>query len=162
MPPRIFLGLAVTLLIAGCGSSSGSPAASTPRATTSGLNARHILARDTRLLAAQSYTVDYHVVSLIPLGTPLYVFHSICTGSADGHCQAVDVFRGDESKSMWHGQYVGVRALRAAPNGFVITATSYASQDPLCCPSLPNVTDTYTWNGSGFDERGPLPKAPGS
>lgn len=90
----------------------------------------------------------------------LIIFHSICTGSVDGHCQAVDVFRGSSQTPIWHRQYAGVLDIKAVTNGFAVRAVSYGAQDPLCCPSLPAVTDTFTWTGAGFRESGPLPKPP--
>jgi hypothetical protein len=163
---RFSLCLAATLLItafcAGCGSSRSAPASPPPPTATAGVHRNVIADRDIGLLGHQGYSVDTTLTSALPDGTILYVFRSICTGSADGHCQAVDAFRGDDKKAIWHRQYIGVRGIRGVPNGFSVTATSYAAQDPLCCPSLPDVTDIYTWNGSGFAEHGPLPRSPTS
>jgi hypothetical protein len=161
---RFSLSLATILLIAascvGCGSSGTAPAIS-PQPTVNGDVHSHLIAgRDVALLGRQGYSVNTTLTTGLPDGTVLYVFRSICTGSADGHCQAVDAFRGDSTKAIWHRQYIGVRGVRSVPKGFSVTATSYAAQDPLCCPSLPDVTDIYTWNGSGFTEHGPLPRSP--
>jgi hypothetical protein len=98
----------------------------------------------------------------MPDGTVLVIFHSLCTGSADGHCQAVDVFHDRAPKAIWHRQYIGVKAIHVRSNGFSVEAYNYGPQDPLCCPSLPPVTDTYKWTGSGFREFGPTPHQPGA
>jgi hypothetical protein len=156
--PRTLLILAFAAICAGCGGDSTSSSSRSSQRTST----HSIVARDRAALAREGFSVDTTITQPLSEGSVLAIFHSICTGSADGHCQSVDVFRGGATQAVWHRQYIGVRLLRAVPNGFAVTATSYASQDPLCCPSLPDVRDVYTWNGSGFDERGPLPKTPGS
>jgi hypothetical protein len=163
MPTRLLLTFVLIPICVGCGGSATSTPAPTP-ASSAGTDAQqHVIAtRDRTLLRRQGFSVDTTVIQSLADGSTLYVLHSICAGSADGHCQAVHAFRGDAPNVVWHSQYIGVRALRAVPNGFSVTAASYAAQDPLCCPSLPDVTDLYAWNGSGFDERGPLPHSPGS
>jgi hypothetical protein len=152
--------LFVTAVTSGCGAGTATPTATS--LSNQGYSATAaIVSADTVYLHAQLFTVDSHIVSRLQDGALLYIFHSICAGSADGHCQAVAVFRGSARKPIWLHQYVGVRGMRPTPLGFAITAVSYASQDPLCCPSLPDVTDTYTWDGVRFVERGPLPHQPG-
>jgi len=176
----IYMGLtmALTGLLAGCSvgnGASGAPAARTPqshaaRCTRSSCVSRDkrtaveiptwIMARDVRVLRRDSYTVDQHLTAIMQDATVLVIFHSVCTGSADGHCQSIDVFRNQEQKPIWHKQYVGVLQLRARPAGFTVKAVSYGPQDPLCCPTLPPVSDTYIWTGHGLRESGPLPGAP--
>src|ERR1700730_16727302 len=94
---RFSLWLATTLLVttfcAGCGSSGSAPAI-TPQPTANGGVHKHLIAdRDTGLLSRQGYSVNTTLTTALPDGTVLYIFRSICTGSADGHCQSVDVFR---------------------------------------------------------------------
>jgi hypothetical protein len=137
---------------------SGCPSGAHPAPTPAGLLA--LVARDAHTLLSRSYSADYHLFSRIKDGSTLIIIHSICTGSADGHCQAVDVFRASGPRPVWHRQYIGVLAMHAVPGGFSVTAPSYAPQDPLCCPTLPAVTDVYTWKGSGLHESGPLPRLP--
>lgn len=104
-------------------------------------------------LRRHSYSPRLHVVSKLDGGTALHVIASVCAGSADGHCQSVDVFRGDTGP-VWHKQYVTVTAIAAAPQGFRVTAPGYAPNDPLCCPSKQAMTEIYTWTGIGFVRSG--------
>lgn len=58
----------------------------------------------------------------------------------------------------WHnGTFVGwnadresvtIRLTPAGPAAVLATYAHYAANDPLCCPSLPPVHVTYTWNGA--------------
>ena len=98
----------------------------------------------------------------MPDGTQLIIFHSVCSGSADGDCQAVDVFQAGKLRAIWHKQYATTLAVHALPDGFSVKAVTYAPSDPLCCSSLPPVVDVYRWKRSHFVESGPLPKDPGS
>lgn len=157
------------LLQPGCGSASpnrqvksNAMSANTSmksQTTSSAERKQERLASDIAFLRRQSYTADYHV-DVVAGGTVFHVFHSVCTGSADGHCQAVDVFRDSKRHPVWHKQYIGVQRIRPSPKGFIVIADSYAPQDPLCCPSRPRVKDVYGWNGSRFVESGPLPDGP--
>lgn len=157
----VVLALVVSAAISGCGGTGSATSSSAPSPTRASRPGSAVIATDAAYLRSQSLTVDSHIVSQLRNRTPLYVFHGVCTGSADGHCQAVAVFVGGGQKPTWLRQYVGVRGMSPVSLGFSITAVSYASQDPLCCPSLPDVTDTYTWDGTHFVERGPLPHKPG-
>ncbi len=149
------------LFLIGCGGSPGrtSPSAgtSTPREPSASVaDAR----RDDAYLLQRSYTPRSHVRSALPGGTPLDIVVSVCTGSADGHCQAVDVFSSGATRPIWHQQYVNVTKLVAVPGGFAVTSARYGPQDPLCCPSGPPVTNTYRWSGHHFDRSGPSPSVP--
>jgi len=161
---RIQVIAVAALLLGGCASTSVKSRVVTPPPTHSGTVAasgtRQIVARAQRYLRDRSYTVDYHVASTLPGGELLVVFHSVCTGSVDGHCQAVDAFRQKASQPVWHGEYTSVLAVRPSKWGFAVRSVSYAAGDPLCCPTGQAVTDTYTWTGSGFKESGPLPGRP--
>lgn len=44
-----------------------------------------------------------------------------------------------------------------APGQINVTYANYTPHDPLCCPSLPPVTITYTWNGSTVTPNGTPP-----
>lgn len=94
-------------------------------------------------------------MEVLPEASVLLVFHSVCTGSADGYCQAIDAFLNAQTRPVWHKSYFNILRLRATPRGFTVKASSYAPNDPLCCPSQPPVTDTYTWTGGGMHESGP-------
>lgn len=146
-------------LIAGCGSSrSGAPHPTQQPQPTSTETAGSYAA----YLRRKGYTSDSTIKILLPVSGTAFVVHSTCTGSADGHCQAVDVFLVRHNQHVWHREYTGVLSIARTSSGFSVRAVSYAPQDPLCCPSLPAVTDTYTWTGSSFTESGPLPHAPGA
>jgi hypothetical protein len=121
-----------------------------------------VVKRDIAILRSLQFTPDKHVLVRAEGGVTLYVFHSVCTGSADGHCQAIHVFRGGERSPVWHRDYVDVLGMQPAPDGFVVRAADYSPGDPLCCPSGGPVTDTYRWTEHGFRESGRLPRAPGS
>lgn len=156
-----FAGCIVVLALTGCdpGHSSAPATAvatatkhrsaiSTPMRRPESLAAA--VARDRKWLLASSYSPDRYTVSQISAGTRILVFHSVCTGSADGHCQAIQVFRVGDSKPLWVGHYAGVKSFRASPGGFTVTSVQYASSDPLCCPSLPPETRDYQWDGKTF------------
>lgn len=154
-------GCAVFLALAGCGAGhSSAPATVAATATrlpsaiasaTPGTDPMALQAtRDRKWLLASSYTPDRYEMSQIAHGTKILVFHSVCTGSADGHCQAIQVFRMGDSKPLWVGHYAGVKSFRASPGGFTVTSVRYASSDPLCCPSFPPQTREYQWNGKTF------------
>ncbi|MGH2447073.1 MAG: hypothetical protein ACRDFS_00490 [Chloroflexota bacterium] len=142
-------------VLAGCGAS----ATRTPTATVGAPSPSDaaVVGRDLTYLRDHSFNVDRRLdVSL--KSVHLHIFHSLCAGSTDGHCQEVAVFRDGQARPIWQRHFTGVRSLKRLPNGFAITAESYAPSDPLCCPSMAPVTDSYIWTGSGFREKGPLPK----
>ncbi len=149
---------ALTLpLLTGCGRSSASPsvssqatASSTQRPVRADVSASRVVQLDQRRLRAASYTPVEHITSRIAGNVAITIFHTVCAGSADGHCQAVQVFRGSDPTPIWTGHYAGVTALRATRNGFSVTSVRYAASDPLCCPSLKPLTETYLWNGKKF------------
>lgn len=130
----------------------GSPHASVPATPT----ARRLA----RILAARSYTADRTLQETMPDGTHLYIVHSICTGSADGHCQAIDVFTARSNRPIWHRSYLTVESIRLLPHGFSVRSASYAPRDPLCCPNRPPIVTTYTWTGKGFTSGSPSRSAP--
>lgn len=108
------------------------------------------MAQQTSLLRHAGYDVTSHVVSHGSDGTRLDVYHSLCAGSADGHCQSVDVFLPNKSHAVWHAQYTGVRSLRATTGGFILVVDRYRPTDPLCCPSLSPKQVRYVWESGGI------------
>lgn len=143
--------LPLSLLAGAC--SPGAPSAGSAGATTipskvPALAPQAIVTADERTLAAESYTADSYVAAHLSDGASLYVFHSLCTGSADGHCQSIDAFRGKSKRPIWHRAYTGVVTLKPAQDGFSVKVTNYAPSDPLCCPSRPPTLTVYAWNGS--------------
>lgn len=155
-PARTCIALVLATALTSCADSSGSGRDPANRASSATPNptSEHIrvatgpVRADIRRLAADSYTADVHIATRLRDGTMLYVFHSVCTGSADGHCQAVDAFRDRSVNAAWHRSYTGVVELRPADDGFSVKVVDYAPSDPLCCPSRPPVVTVYTWNGS--------------
>lgn len=155
--------LALSLVLAGCAASSTS-VAPTPRLALTAVRAdgpATVIRRDIRTLQAASYSADYHTGARMPDGTILLIFHSLCTGSTDGHCQAVDVFENSRPRPLWQHAYAGVLSIHTLRSGFSVRAVRYAPHDPLCCPSLPPITHVYLWTGSGFAERGLARSSPG-
>lgn len=108
-----------------------------------------ILSRDSAELRKLSFSATSHIDTHAG-STVFHVFHSICTGSADGHCQAIHVFAGRGTKPIWRHLYVEILNLSVVPSGFAVDAQNYAPQDPLCCPSLPPTHEVYRWNGTRF------------
>lgn len=78
--------------------------------------------------------------------------------SADGHGDLVffwhnQSFLGwDTNEETWN---VAVRA--KGTDAIEATYADYAPGDPACCPSLPPVTITYSWNGTGLAQSRKLP-----
>jgi serine/threonine-protein kinase len=112
-------------------------------------------------MASRGYEPDGPVVSLraTPGGGTLSVQRALCSGSADGHCQIAfilldDRFLGTDTAD----PSLGISDIQAAgPGRFIITYVNYAQNDPLCCPSLPPVAVTYTWNGRQLIPNGTPP-----
>jgi hypothetical protein len=165
--PRIRLFASIlAFALGGCGAAHSSTsttvtpsAVPTSPATAAGVNVVDSIAataaRDRKRLLASSYTPERYEVSQIEGGTRILVFHSVCTGSADGHCQAIQVFRGEDPSPVWVGHYAGVTSFHASLGGFSVTSVRYAASDPLCCPSLPPETRDYRWNGKTFTSARP-------
>lgn len=80
------------------------------------------------------------------------------TPSADGHGWLVffwhnQTFLGwDTNKETWN-----VTVQSEGTNAIQATYPDYAPGDPACCPSLPPVTITYSWNGTGLAQNQTLP-----
>jgi hypothetical protein len=78
--------------------------------------------------------------------------------SADGHGALVffwhdQTFLGwDTNKETWN---VTLRA--AGTNAIEATYPDYAPGEPACCPSLPPVTISYRWSGTGLAQDRTLP-----
>jgi hypothetical protein len=113
-------------------------------------------------LQARELTPDRRLVVPLGRGNTLYVFHSVCSGSADGHCGEVDAFFDAGRDPVFDHQYPTMQRMEAIPGGFSITARSFKTTDPLCCPSGPTVTDRYAWHGGKLSRRGASQNEPGS
>jgi hypothetical protein len=148
--PLLLLAL-LPLLLGACalGGGSASPTA-TPTPQVAAVDLHTHLA----YLHARSLTPDRHFAVPLNGGHVLYVVHSLCSGSADGHCQTVDAFLDGKVAPLFDRQYASVAKLTPVPNGFSVTAQSYRASDPLCCPSGPTVTDRLLWNGTSLKGTG--------
>ena len=85
-----------------------------------------------------------------------------------GACSKTTADAGTQLVFFWHdAPFLGWDSNRAAafikdlsspsPGVFAVTYPHYALGDPFCCASLPQVTITYHWNGSGFSANGTPP-----
>ncbi len=78
--------------------------------------------------------------------------------SADGHGWLVFLWHDqrflgwDTNRESWN---VTVRA--DGMDAIQATYPDYSPGDPACCPSLPPVTITYSWNGAGLTQSRTLP-----
>jgi hypothetical protein len=153
----LFLLALLPLLLGACalGGGSASPTA-TPQVSAADLHT-HLA-----YLHARSLTPDRHFAVPLNGGHVLYVVHSLCSGSADGHCQTVDAFLDGKVTPLFDRQYASVAKLTPIPNGFSVTAQSYRASDPLCCPSGPTVTDRAVWNGTSLKGTGASQSQQGS
>ncbi|GAC1473239.1 MAG: hypothetical protein PVSMB7_26960 [Chloroflexota bacterium] len=136
-----YLFALLACMLGGCGSGSHTRAA---RVDPLGLQKQ--------ALRLQGYAMSSRIETFGVDGTALYVYRSVCNGSADGHCQAVDAFRGTQTHAVWHRQYVDVRSIKPTQGGFAVTFSAYRSNDPLCCPSLPPKTTRFLFTGQRIVE----------
>lgn len=134
------LGMAV--LLGGCSQSAGTVPV---RPTITPGPATDLAA----LLRGRGYTPDYRIRVTVAPGQTIVVVHSVCTGSADGHCQALDAFDRD-GHDLWRRQYTDVLRLSPATRGFMVQSARYRAGDPLCCPTGGVRTERFVWNGSTF------------
>jgi len=132
-----FVGVALT----GCGASISS------RSPIASVRTRQESVDNSPVLRADGYTVAARLTARGADGSLLYVYRAVCSGSADGHCQAVYAFVGGRSRPVWRHQYVNIRSVRLVAGGFAVTSDRFRPSDPLCCPSLSPQTRTYVWTG---------------
>ncbi len=91
-------------------------------------------------------------------GGYLTAVYALRNPSADGHGALVffwhdQTFLGwDTNKETWN---VSVRG--GVTNAIEATYADYAPGEAACCPSLPPVTITYSWNGAGLAQNRTLP-----
>lgn len=79
--------------------------------------------------------------------------------TADGYGQLVFFWRnatflGWDSKSE-SNVIKGISS--AGPGAFSVTFEQYAESDALCCPSLPDVSITFRWDGTSLNAESPIP-----
>lgn len=108
---------------------------------------------------AMSYDVTGIVSTIAQDGSTLIAISGMQVPAADGYTQWVFFFRG----TMYLGTDTAVPSPQLqltgspGPGQVNVQYTAYAPNDPLCCPSLPPVTITYTWNGSALVPNGTPP-----
>jgi plastocyanin len=114
-------------------------------------------------VTARGYYPGDPVISEDGQGNRLLAFPSVCSEVEEGNhfnCQATHFFLegtylGTDTLHDYYG-YENVRLLGSGQ--FAIEYTTYAPNDPLCCPSV-KATVVYTWTGNGLVASGepPLP-----
>lgn len=136
-------------------------------ATSGGL--QQTIAADVQQIQAMTFNIPnfgamqfqiFNVVSTVgPDGSTFIALAGYRSPSADGAPMWVFFFNGQT--------YLGTDTLvpslglnlagSPAPGQVNVTYSNYAANDPLCCPTLPPVTLTYTWNGSTVTPNGTPP-----
>jgi hypothetical protein len=158
--------LALILFAAGAG---GIRAASAPRmpgsapfalpAQTGAAGTVAAIKADLDSVLAQGYEPFQVQVNVGARGGPLIAIAGTLIGTADGYNQWVFFFLG--------GTYLGTDtavpspqlqlAGNAGPGAIAVQYIAYGPNDPLCCPTLPPVTITYTWDGAELVPNGTPP-----
>jgi hypothetical protein len=126
-------------------------------ATSGALN--NTIEQDIQQVSAMGYQVFGIQSTLGPDGSVFIVLAAMKVPTADGYTQWAFMFNGTTylgtdtaapSPTLWLSG-------SPAPGQVNITYANYAHNDPLCCPSLPPQTITYTWNGSSVTPNGTPP-----
>jgi hypothetical protein len=94
-----------------------------------------------------------------PNGTTFIGISGSPIGSADGAGKFVFFFSGSTylgTDTLEPSRYVKL-AGSPGPGQINVTYDNYAPNDPVCCPSLPPVTITYTWDGTSVTPNGTPP-----
>jgi hypothetical protein len=114
---------------------------------------------DAHVVVALGYDPSGVVTTSTADGQTLVAISGARIGAADGSPQWVFFFLGttylgtDTAVPSPQLQLAG----SPGPGQVDVQYTNYAPSDPLCCPSLPPVTITYTWNGSALVPSGTPP-----
>ena len=114
---------------------------------------------DAQQVVAQGYDPSGVVTTPTADGQLLVAISGVRLGSADGSPQWVFFFLG----TTYLGTDTAVPSPRLqlagspGPGQISVQYTSYAPGDPLCCPSLPPETVTYTWTGTALVPDGTPP-----
>lgn len=118
-----------------------------------------LITADAQQVVALGYDVTGVVTTSSPDGGTLVALSGVKTPTADGDTQWVFFFN--------DATYLGTDTALPSPQlslagspgpGQVdVHYTTYALNDPLCCPSLPPVTITYTWDGERLTPSGTPP-----
>ncbi len=117
------------------------------------------IAAASQKVVALGYDVFGVVTTAAPDGSTVIALAGIKIGIADGYTQWVFFFDG----TTYLGTDTAVPSPQLAlagspgPGQISVQYTHYAADDPLCCPSLPPVTITYTWDGEKLTPNGTPP-----
>ena len=117
------------------------------------------IAADSQKVVALGYDVFGVVTTVGPDGSNFIALSATKIGTADGYTQWVFFFDG----TTYLGTDTAVPSPQLsltgspAPGQVNVQYINYAPSDPLCCPSLPPVTITYTWNGTNVTPNGTPP-----
>jgi LppP/LprE lipoprotein len=118
------------------------------------------VATDADYVTAQSYEpFQILITPTTPDGPPLISIAAFQTPTADAYTQFVFFFIGstflgtDTSAPSPQLELTG----SPGPSQVDVQYANYAPNDPLCCPSLPPVTITYTWDGASLTPNGVPP-----
>lgn len=110
------------------------------------------------MVAAKGYTPSLDRTAAVAdgFGHTLIAIHSLCDPIGNGYCQVVHFFI-DRT-------YLGTDTFRPSAQilsvadrstgQISVTYASYNEADPFCCPGLPPVTITYTWDGKRLTSSG--------
>jgi LppP/LprE lipoprotein len=128
-------------LVSGPGTPSGSGAA--PSFTS------QVLA-DVQAVLEMGYDATGVVTTASPVGSSFIGISGVNVASADGASQWVFFFSGTTYLGTDTADTSPSLSLAGSPGSGLIDVkySAYAPSDPLCCPSLPPVTITYTWDGT--------------
>jgi len=137
-------------LVSGPGTPSGSGAA--PSFTS------QVLA-DVQTVLGMGYDASGVVTTASPVGSSFIGISGVNVASADGASQWVFFFSGTTYLGTDTADTSPSLSLAGSPGSGQIDVkySAYAPSDPLCCPSLPPVTITYTWDGASVTASGTPP-----
>ncbi|MEU6264256.1 LppP/LprE family lipoprotein [Saccharopolyspora shandongensis] len=154
-------------LLVGCGAPPSAPADQlAPTASSTRTTAQPAPAPDPFDLAAALALIEGQGFTPDPpegrLSGPIRAIHAICTGSANGRCQAVFFFDGQQ---LVHRVDVGlVNILSQDGRAVRVEFPVYAAGDPSCCPSGTPTQHTITVQNGRLDAQPPVgfePNYPG-
>ena len=117
------------------------------------------IAADSQQVVGMGYDVFGVVTTSGPDGSTLVALAATKIGTADGYTQWVFFFNG----TTYLGTDTAVPSPQLslagspAPGQVEVKYVAYGPDDPLCCPTLPPVTITYTWDGTKLTSSGTPP-----
>lgn len=118
-----------------------------------------LIAAGSQHVVSMGYDVTGSLSTPGPDGTTFIAISGVKVPTADGYTQWVFFFSG----TTYLGTDTAVPSPQLSlagspgPGQIDVKYTNYAANDPLCCPTLPPVTITYTWNGTTVTPNGTPP-----